>query len=81
MHECVDELINSHVDSIHTQSVKFDEAIHKEEEKLCEEKSEIDKMFETFEKTTMAGLDLKLYCRYLYTSPCMINHIMGLKQL
>ena len=24
---------------------------------------------------------LKLYCRYLYTSPCMINHIWGLKQL
>ena len=24
---------------------------------------------------------LKLYCRYLYTRPCMINHIWGLKQL
>ena len=24
---------------------------------------------------------LKLYCRYLYTWPCMINHIWGLKQL
>ena len=22
---------------------------------------------------------LKLYCRYLYTRPCMINHIWGLK--
>ena len=26
-------------------------------------------------------LYLKLYCRYLYTRPCMINHIWGLKQL
>ena len=26
-------------------------------------------------------LTLKLYCRYLYTRPCMINHIWGLKQL
>ena len=25
--------------------------------------------------------NLKLYCRYLYTRPCMINHIWGLKQL
>ena len=25
--------------------------------------------------------DLKLYCRYLYTRPCMINHIWGLKKL
>ena len=24
---------------------------------------------------------LKLYCRYLYTKPCMINHIWDLKQL
>ena len=24
---------------------------------------------------------LKLYCRYLHTRPCMINHIWGLKQL
>ena len=24
---------------------------------------------------------LKLYCKYLYTRPCMINHIWGLKQL
>ena len=24
---------------------------------------------------------LKLYCGYLYTRPCMINHILGLKQL
>ena len=24
---------------------------------------------------------LKLYCRYLYTWPCLINHIWGLKQL
>ena len=24
---------------------------------------------------------LKLYCRYLYTRPCMINHIWDLKQL
>ena len=24
---------------------------------------------------------LKLYCRYLYTRPCMINNIWGLKQL
>ena len=27
------------------------------------------------------NLVLKLYCRYLYTRPCMINHIWGLKQL
>ena len=26
-------------------------------------------------------LRLKLYCRYFYTWPCMINHIWGLKQL
>ena len=26
-------------------------------------------------------LNLKLYCRYLYTRPCMINHIWSLKQL
>ena len=26
-------------------------------------------------------MSLKLYCRYLYTRPCMINHIWGLKQL
>ena len=25
--------------------------------------------------------ELKLYCRYLYTWPCMKNHIWGLKQL
>ena len=30
-------------------------------------------------KTEMIGL--KLYCRYLYARPCMINHIWGLKQL
>ena len=27
------------------------------------------------------NINLKLYCRYLYTRPCMINHIWGLKQL
>ena len=27
------------------------------------------------------ALNLKLYCRYLYTRPCMINHTWGLKQL
>ena len=27
------------------------------------------------------NISLKLYCRYLYTRPCMINHIWGLKQL
>ena len=26
-------------------------------------------------------IPLKLYCRYLYTRPCMINHIWSLKQL
>ena len=34
----------------------------------------------TIDKET-TFLDLKLYCRYLYTRPCMINHIWGLKQL
>ena len=32
-------------------------------------------------KPTDKQLYLKLYCRYLYTRPCMINHIWGLKQL
>ena len=27
------------------------------------------------------NVSLKLYCRYLYTRPCMINHIWSLKQL
>ena len=30
---------------------------------------------------TAKNIYLKLYCRYLYTRPCMINHIWGLKQL
>ena len=32
-------------------------------------------------KENTHNLNLKLYCRYLYTRPCMINHIWGLKQL
>ena len=34
-----------------------------------------------FDKRPKHYDDLKLYCRYLYTRPCMINHIWGLKQL
>ena len=33
------------------------------------------------QKTIHIHRTLKLYCRYLYTRPCMINHIWGLKQL
>ena len=32
-------------------------------------------------RSVMRSISLKLYCRYLYTWPCMINHIWGLKQL
>ena len=32
-------------------------------------------------ETCFYSCGLKLYCRYLYTWPCMINHIWGLKQL
>ena len=32
-------------------------------------------------QTFRSDVLLKLYCRYLYTRPCMINHIWGLKQL
>ena len=29
----------------------------------------------------IAPLNLKLYCKYEYTKPCMINRIWGLKRL
>ena len=32
-------------------------------------------------KSSSRVICLKLYCRYLYTRPCMINHIWCLKQL
>ena len=38
-------------------------------------------LFCSLQRRSISLCSLKLYCRYLYTRPCMINHIWGLKQL
>ena len=45
----------------------------------CHRSSEIIWLLSINKRTRY--LYLKLYCRYLYTRPCMINHIWSLKQL
>ena len=61
LHQVVDELINSNVVCITTNCEKLDIEIRKEEESLERADTDLDKMIETFEKTTMTGLDLIEY--------------------
>ena len=67
LHRTVDELIDSHVDCMTENSQKLGEEIDREVDKLQEDESELMKMLETFEKTTMVGLDLIEYYDKLRT--------------
>ena len=61
MHQTVDDIIDSHIHCMTEHSQKLGEEINREVDKLQEDESELMKMLETFEKTTMVGLDLIEY--------------------
>ena len=61
LHRTVDEIIDSHVNCMMENSQKLGEEIDREVDKLQKDESELMKMLETFEKTTMVGLDLIEY--------------------
>ena len=61
LHRAVDEIIDSHVNCLTEHSKKLGEEIDREVDKLQKDESELMKMLETFEKTTMVGLDLIEY--------------------
>ena len=67
LHRAVDEIIDSHVNCITENSQKLGKEIDREVDKLQEDESELMKMLETFEKTTMVGLDLIEYYERLRT--------------
>ena len=50
-------------------------------EHLMDYQSKFRGMFKIFELQKLYSLILKLYCRYEYTRPYMINRIWSLKQL
>ena len=58
LHKTVDTLIDSHVDYMKAHGTKLDDKINIEDWKLHDDETVLLKMFETFEKTTMVGLDL-----------------------
>ena len=61
LHRTVDDIIDSHIHCMTEHSQKLGEEIDREVDKLQEDESELMKMLETFEKTTMVGLDLIEY--------------------
>ena len=67
IHKAVDELIDSHIDRMRTHNATLDEEINKEVEHLQEDEMALVKMLDTFEKTTMVGLDLIEYYEKLRT--------------
>ena len=67
LHRTVDDIIDSHIHCMTEQSQKLGEEIDREVDKLQEDESELMKMLETFEKTTMVGLDLIEYYEKLRT--------------
>ena len=58
LHQAVDDIIDSHIHCMTEHSQKLGEEIDREVDKLQEDESELMKMLETFQKTTMVGLDL-----------------------
>ena len=67
LHRTVDEIMDSHVKCMAEHSQKLGEGIDREVDKLQKDESELMKMLETFEKTTMVGLDLIEYYEKLRT--------------
>ena len=67
LHKAVDDIIDSHVTNLTKCSTKLGEEINKEVDFLEKDESEVIKMLETFEKTTMVGLDLIEYYERLRT--------------
>ena len=61
LHRTIDEIIDSHVNCMTENSQKLGEEIDREVDKLQADESELMKMLDTFEKTTMVGLDLIEY--------------------
>ena len=61
VHKMVDKLIDAHVDCIKSHSAKLDEEMKKEVDNFQKDEKTLVKMLETFEKTTMVGLDLIEY--------------------
>ena len=61
LHRTVDDIVDSHIQCMTEHSQKLGEEIDREVDKLQEDESELMKMLETFEKTTMVGLDLIEY--------------------
>ena len=61
LHRTVDDIIDSHIHCMTEHSQRLGEEIDREVDKLQEDESELMKMLETFEKTTMVGLDLIEY--------------------
>ena len=61
LHRTVDDIIDFHIHSMTAHSQKLGEEIDREVDKLQVDESELMKMLETFEKTTMVGLDLIEY--------------------
>ena len=61
LHRTVDDIIDSHIRCMTEHSQKLGEEIDREVDKLQENESELMTMLETFEKTTMVGLDLIEY--------------------
>ena len=61
LHRTVDDIIDFHIHYMTEHSQNLGEEIDREVDKLQEDESELMKMLETFEKTTMVGLDLIEY--------------------
>ena len=61
LHRTVDDIIDTYIHCMTEHSQKLGEEIDREVDKLQEDESELMKMLETFEKTTMVGLDLIEY--------------------
>ena len=67
----MDDIIDSHIHCMAEHSQKLGEEIDREVDKLQEDESELMKMLETFEKTTMVGLDLIEYYENTGGSPLL----------
>ena len=67
IYRTVGRIIDSHINCMTEHSQKLGEEIDREVDKLQEDESELMKMLETFEKTTMVGLDLIEYYETLRT--------------
>ena len=75
MHEAVDIIINAHVDSLNSHNDVLDEEVSQIEKEYRTEESVMLKMMETFQKTTMVGLDFIEYYEQLKSKADVLQTI------